>query len=135
MRWLGTTGEFRLLQLTGLVDAEGTLATGVRIDTPQGTVTADGQRRLCHHCRRRVTRTWQNGLRLYPPSETMPQVIYLGSELGEVELLDALGAGDIDALARGEIEQPRCAYLSDDAFVVTALDDQVEYGGFNPRCR
>ena len=125
----GTTGEFRLLELTGLVDAEGTLAAGTRIDTPQGAVTADGSADYA------ITAAGESPnlaerLRLYPPAATMPQVIYLGSELGEVELLDALAAGDIDALARGEIGNRDAAYLSDGAFVVTALDDQVEYGGF-----
>lgn len=125
----GTTGEFRLLELTGLVDAEGTLAADTRIDTPQGTVTADGSADYA------ITAAGESSnlaerTRLYPPAETMPQVIYLGSELGEAELLDALAAGDIDALARGEIGNRDAAYLSDGAFVVTALDDQVEYGGF-----
>ena len=125
----GTTGEFRLLELTGLVDAEGTLAAGIRIDTPQGAVTADGSADYA------ITAAGESPnlaerLRLHPPAETMPQVIYLGSELGEAELLDALAAGDIDALARGEIGNRDAAYLSDGAFVVTALDDQVEYGGF-----
>ena len=98
----GTTGEFRLLELTGLVDAEGTLTADTRIDTPQGTVTADGSADYA------ITAAGESSnlaerMRLHPPAETMPQVIYLGSELGEAELLDALAAGDIDALARGEI--------------------------------
>ena len=38
----GTTGEFRLLELTGLVDANGVLAAGTRVETPAGTVIADG---------------------------------------------------------------------------------------------
>ena len=38
----GTTGEARLLELTGLADADGILSPGVRIDTPRGTVVADG---------------------------------------------------------------------------------------------
>ena len=38
----GTTGEARVLQLTGLADADGTLAAGARVDTPRGPVVADG---------------------------------------------------------------------------------------------
>ena len=125
----GTTGEFRLLELTGLVDAEGTLAAGTRIDTPQGTVTADGSADYAITAAGESSNLTER-LRLHPPAETMPQVVYLGSELGEAELLDALAAGDIDALARGEIGNRDAAYLSDGALVVTALDDQVEYGGF-----
>ena len=40
----GTTNESRLLQLTGLTDSEGVLAEGVRVDTPQGTVTPTAAR-------------------------------------------------------------------------------------------
>ena len=38
----GTTGEARLLELTGLAGADGALAADVRVDTPAGTVVADG---------------------------------------------------------------------------------------------
>ena len=38
----GTTGEARLLELTGLVAANGVLAEGTRVETPLGTVVADG---------------------------------------------------------------------------------------------
>ena len=37
-----TTGEARLLELTGLVDPNGILAEGTRVETPLGTVVADG---------------------------------------------------------------------------------------------
>ena len=85
----GTTGEARLLQLTGLTDAEGNLAAGTRVETPAGTVVADGSSRF------RITSagTTENLLgrtRLLPPDANKPQVIYLGQELGERELLQAL---------------------------------------------
>ena len=51
----------------------------------------------------RRLRIWMREPRLYPPDPNMPQVVYLGDELGEIELLDALKSGDIDAVARGEI--------------------------------
>ena len=125
----GTTGEARLLQLTGLADAEGTLVEGVRIDTPQGTLISDGSADYA------ITAAGESPAlaertHLHPPDETMPQVVYLGSELGEIELLDALAAGEIDALARGEIGNRDAAFAADGAFAVTALDSQVEYGGF-----
>ena len=60
----------------------------------------------------------------------MPQVVYLGDEAGESELLEALREGDIDALARGEVGNLGAARASDGAFAVTALDDAVEMGGF-----
>ncbi len=125
----GTTGEFRLLELTGLVDANGVLAVGTRIETPQGTVVADGSAAYV------ITAAGESpnlaGRRhLQPPMEAMPQVVYLGDVAGETELLAALGAGTIDALARGEIGNRDAAHVAGGVFVVTALDDAVEFGGF-----
>lgn len=125
----GTTGEARLLELTGLVDTNGMLAAGTSIETPQGTVIADGTADY----KITAAETSPNLVgrsHLVPPSENMPQVIYLGDELGASELLEALAAGSIDAIARGEIGNQEAAHASGDAFVVTALDEKVEYGGF-----
>lgn len=125
----GTTGEFRLLELTRLVDANGVLAAGVRIDTPAGTVVADGTPDYV------ITAAGESPIlagrqHLHPPSPTMPQLVYRGDKTGERELLGALSAGAIDAVARGEIGNRAAAYASGDAFAVTAFDDKVEYGGF-----
>ena len=38
----GTTGEARLLEITGIVDTEGILIEGTRIETSQSTVVTDG---------------------------------------------------------------------------------------------
>ena len=124
-----TTGEFRLLELTGLVSADGALAAGVRVDTPRGAVVADGSADYV------VTAAGESPnlegrSHLYPPSETMPQVVYLGDEAGEAELLEALDAGVIDALARGEVGNRDATRASGGSFVVTALDAKVEHGGF-----
>ena len=124
-----TTGEFRLLELTGLVDADGVLAAGVRIDTPEGTLVADGSANYV------ITAAGESpGLagrqHLHPSSETLPQVIYPGSESGETELLEALGAGEIDAIARGEIGNRDASSIFERAFVVAVFDDAAEYGGF-----
>ena len=126
----GTTGEFRLLQLTGLVNDEGTLASGTRVETPNGEVTADGSPAY-QITAAQATDNLSGRLRMWPPSATMPQVIYLGSETGEAELLQALRDGQIDALARGEIGNQDAAHLSEGAFVVSAVDLQAkERGGF-----
>ncbi len=123
----GTTGEFRLLQLTGLVNDEGTLASGTRVETPNGEVTADGSPAY-QITAAQATDNLSERSRLRPLSATMPQVIYLGSE---TELLQALRDGQIDALARGEIGNQDAAHLSKGAFVVSAVDLQAtEYGGF-----
>ena len=125
----GTTGEARLLQLTGLADDNGVLAAGTRIETGAGEVVADGSAEYT------ITAAMASPLlegrrHLYPPDDSMPQVVYLGDEMGERELLEALANGDIDALARGEIGNTDSAQESDGIFAVTALDDAVEYGGF-----
>ncbi|MCY4107983.1 MAG: transporter substrate-binding domain-containing protein [Chloroflexi bacterium] len=125
----GTTGETRLLELTGLVDADGVLAAGTRIQTPRGEVVADGSADYF------ITAAGESPSlagrsHLYPPSDALPQVVYLGVELGEAELLAALANGRIDAIARGEIGNRDAAHESGVAFVVTALDSESERGGF-----
>ena len=125
----GTTGEARLLELTGIVDASGVLIKGTRIETLHGTIIADGTAAY------KITAAGASAnladrRHLYPSSEQLPEVIYLGDTLGESELLQALANGSIDAIARGEIGNRDAAYTTNGAFVVTALDDQVEYGGF-----
>ena len=125
-----TTGEARLLQLTGLADENGVLRAGVRVAVAAGgEVTADGT--PAYYITASEAAAALAGRRhIYPPDNTMPQVVYLGEEQGEGELLAALRNGDIDAIARGEIGNTDAAIQSDGAFVVTALDSAVEYGGF-----
>ena len=122
----GTTGEERLLQLTGLTNADGVLAAGVRVRTPQGELLADGGPDY------RITAAGESSnlvdrQRLQPPNTNLPQVVYLP---GETELLPALGAGEIDAVARGEIGNSDASVDSEGAFVISALDSAVEYGGY-----
>ena len=125
----GTTGEARLLQLTGFVDADGVLLSGTRVETRDRTIVADGTAAYTITAAG-ASPNLSGRQHLYPPTETLPQVIYLGEVLGESELLDALAAGSIDAIARGEIGNQDAVYASNGAFVITAFDDQVEYGGF-----
>ena len=125
----GTTGEARLLQLTGLADADGVLVVGTRVDTDAGEVVADGSADY-FITSAGVSPGLEGRRHLYPPDDTMPQVVYLGDELGETELLDDLRNGEIDAIARGEVGNADVAQESDGSFAVTALDAAVEYGGF-----
>ena len=125
----GTTGEARLLEITGIVDTDGILVKGTRIETPSGTVITDGTTDY------RITASESSPSlsgrqTLYPLSQDMPQVIYLGNDVGESALFEALTDGRIDAIARGEIGNRAAAAATHGAFVVTALDEQVEYGGF-----
>ena len=125
----GTTGEARLLELTGLVNDDGVLLAGVRIETPNGVLTADGSADYVITSSQE-TPNLQGRTLLHPPDDTKPQVVYLGDELGESELLEALADGSIDAIARGEIGNQDASAANGGAFVTTALDPQVEYGGF-----
>ncbi|MDE0010843.1 MAG: transporter substrate-binding domain-containing protein [Candidatus Poribacteria bacterium] len=125
----GTTGEARLLQLTGFVDTEGVLLSGTRIETRDRTAVADGTAAYTITAAG-ASPNLAGRQHLYPPTETMPQIIYLGEVLGEAELLEALVAGRIDAIARGEIGSQDAAHASHGELVVTAFDDQIEYGGF-----
>ena len=122
----GTTGESRLLQLTGLADADGSLAAGARIETDNGEVVADGSTDFTITASGAAP-ALDDRRRLHPPDAAMPSVVYLDDEL---QLLDALRSGDIDAIARGEIGNTDAANQSNGAFVVTALDPAIEYGGF-----
>ena len=124
-----TTGEARLLELTGLVDANGILAEGARVEIPSGAVVADGTAAYTITAAG-TTPNLAGRSHLYPPSENMPQVIYLGDEVGGLELLEALAAGRIDAVARGEVGNRDVAQASNSMFAVTALDEQFELGGF-----
>ena len=124
-----TTGEARLLELTGLVDTNGILAEGTRVETPLGAVVADGTAAYTITAAG-TTQNLAGRSHLHPPSDNMPQVIYLGDEIGESELLDALAAGRVDAIARGEIGNRDAVQASNSMFVVTALDEQFELGGF-----
>lgn len=125
----GTTGEARLLELTGLVNDDGVLLAGVRVETPNGVLTADGSADYVITSSQETPNLQARTL-LHPPDDTKPQAVYLGDELGELELLEALADGSIDAIARGEIGNRDASAASGDAFVTTALDPQVEYGGF-----
>ena len=128
----GTTGEARLLQLVGLAQADGSLIAGTRVETAAGEVIADGSDAY-QITAAVVTENLAGRQRLHPPDATRPQVIYLGDEAGEQALLDALAAGTVDAVARGEIGNRVAAGQSNGAFAVTAIDPQAEYGGFTVR--
>lgn len=125
----GTTGEARLLQLVELADENGVLAPGVRVETPAGTVTADGTDAYVVTASD-ASPSLEGRTLLLPPDDARPQVVYLGYERGEAELLDALRNGAVDAVARGEIGNSQAAYTAGEAFAISVLDSLVEYGGF-----
>ncbi len=123
-----TTGEQRMLELVGLI-AEGTgiVAAGTQIATPDGTLTADGTDAYVITAAG-ATPNIAARTSLVPPSDDMPNVVYMGSD--EDDYVAALAAREIDAFARGELGNVDAAAASDGAFAVTAFDPNVEYGGW-----
>ena len=123
-----TTGEARLVQITGIANADGVLTSGVRIETPGDTVAADGTSRYT------ITAASASGrleerTRILPPSTSMPQVVYQDVEDEDV-LLAALRDGTLDAVARGEIGNGEAAHASGDRLVMAVVDSLAEYAGF-----
>ena len=125
----GTTGEHRLLELLGLVGDGGVLVEGVRVETPGGTLEANGTGDYFITAAE-ASPDLEGRTRLFPPSADAPQIVYLGNEVGERELLEALADGRVDAVARGEIGNLDAVQSSEGSFTVTALDDREETGGF-----
>ena len=123
----GTTGELRLLELTGIIDARGVLVAGARIETSTGMVMADGSGRYTIGARANGTSPeLADRSRIIPPAP-LPQVIYHAEES---EQLRALRDREVTAVARGEIGNTDASVKSGGALVVTALDPKVERGGF-----
>ena len=123
----GTTGEHRLLELTGMVNADGDLAQGTIVHKSDGTqVTADGSANY-RITAAGATPNLDGRSRLQGPQGTVAEVIYFETE---GEQFEALGNRTVDALAKGEIGNREASADSRGAFVVTALDPETELGGF-----
>ena len=121
----GTTGEERFLQLVGIVDDRGVLVPGTRVVTPAATLTADGSATYVISAAM-ASPLLADRQGLIPPAP-LPQVVIHTSE---DQQLGALSAGEVTAVARGEIGNSDAAAASGGAFEVTALDPQSEHGGF-----
>ena len=119
----GTTGEGRLLQLTGYTDENGVLKKGARLE-----IVADGTYKfVITPALQRVDLSARRFLHP-PPDASSPEVIYLEHERA---LLAALEDGTIDAIARGEIGNDDAASESNGRFVLTGIDaESREAGGF-----
>ena len=119
----GTTGEGRLLQLTGYTDEDGVLKAGTRIEiVADGTdsyVITPGMQRADLAGRRH----------LHPPDANSPEVVYLEHERAQ---LAALADGTIDAIGRGEIGNADAVRESNGLYVLTGVDMAFrEVGGFS----
>lgn len=122
-----STGEHRLLVLTGVVNSEGNLAAGTKIHLADGSsLAADGSADY------RITAAGASEhltsrVRIEGPAGTVKEVLVMSTDR---EQLNALSSGRVDAVARGELDNLEASRNSDARFVVTALDPAVEFGGF-----
>ncbi|MYD75321.1 MAG: transporter substrate-binding domain-containing protein [Gammaproteobacteria bacterium] len=125
----GTTGEERLLQLTGYVGPDGALRSGTRIHLASGKVLEAGSDRRFVVTAARSSPELVDRRQLEPPenAEDMPQVIYYH---GESAHLEALRIGAVDAVARGMIGNADAVAESVGTFAIGARDPRRELGGF-----
>ena len=124
-----TTGESRFLRIVGLIDDGGVLLAGTSVTTPEGVVVADGTDAF------RIAASGSSAALagrslLQPPSPGYPQVVFFSAESPRSEQLLALATRGVDALAGDEIGNRVAEAASDGFFEVTALDTEVELGGF-----
>ena len=118
--------QARFLELAGITDSAGVLAAGTRVETPHGTVVADGRADYVIDAAG-VSPGLAGRKRVRPASSAMPTVVYNSDE---TSLIEALASGGIDAVARGEIGNLAAAKANGGAFAVTDLDTRAETGGF-----
>ena len=125
----GTTGEERLLQLTGYIGPDGALRPGARVHLASGRVleTGGGERLVISAAG--SSPTLEGRRRLEPPGGVadMPQVVYFQEEGAQLE---ALHNGTVDAVARGMIGNADAVTESVGAFAIDARDPRRELGGF-----
>ncbi len=126
-----TTGEQRLLELTGLSAPHGTLAAGTVIETPSGTLTADGTGAFVVTAAG-ASENLRDRMRLLPPSPHNPIVQYVNDDATQY---DALASGEIDAVSRdnvGAFEQA-ASHGGGGVLAVGPLDEAVQHGGWTLR--
>ncbi len=125
----GTTGEERLLQLTGYVRPDSALRPGIQVRLASGEVLESGGGERLAITAARSSPVLEDRRRLEPPggAAEMPQVVYLQEEGA---LLDALRSGAVDAVARGTIGNADAVAESAGEFAIGARDTHRELGGF-----
>ena len=124
-----TTGESRFLRIVGLIDDGGVLLAGTSVTTPEGIIVADGTEAF-RIAASGASANLAGRSHLEPPSPGYPQVVFFGAESPRSGQLLALATRGVDALAGEEIQNRVAEAASDGFFVVTALDTEVELGGF-----
>ena len=127
----GVTGEKRLLELTGIIDAQGFLRAGTRILLADGTVVTAGQPGSESGLRIAAgvgSAAIAARVRLTPPGDDQPQVLYFDTESEQIR---AVVDGTVDAVARGELGN-LIAARDTPGLRVTAIDTAgSEQGAFS----
>lgn len=127
----GTTGEARLLVLTGITNADGVVQAGTQITLEDGSTVVAGAAGTAEELRISAAASSESvamRVRLIPATANEPQVVYLASEDA---LLGAVVDGSIDAVARGEIGNSIAASEMT-GLKVTAIDSSAtERGAFS----
>ena len=117
----GTTGERRLLELTGIIDAAGFLRSGTRVQLASGAVEvagAPGSAGALRIAAGTGSAAIATRVRLTPPGDDRPEVFYFDSD---GEQINALLEGKVDAVARGEVGN-RIASRDTPGLRVTTVD-------------
>lgn len=127
----GTTGEKRLLELTGIIDAEGVLRGGTQVQLAGGDVLIAGEPdsgAVLRIAAGTGSVAIATRVRLAPAGDNHPEVLYFNSDS---EQLSALLEGVVDAVARGELGN-RVTARDTPALRVTAIDTEgSEWGAFS----
>ena len=127
----GTTGEKRLLELTGIIDAEGFLRSGTQVELAGGEVLIAGgpdSEAALRIAAGTGSVAVATRVRLTPAGDDRPEVLYFNSDSGQ---LSALLEGVVDALARGELGN-RVTARDTPGLRVTAIDTEGnEWGAFS----
>ncbi len=116
-----TTGEKRLLELTGIIDSAGFIHAGTRVLLADGTLLTAGQPDSESALRIAAgtgSAAIATRIRLTPPGDDQPEVLYFDSD---DELISALLEGTVDVVARGEISN-RIAAHDTPGLRLTAID-------------
>ena len=127
----GTTGEARMLVLTGITNADGVVQAGTRVTLEDGSIIVAGAAGTPEELRISAASSSEavaTRSRLSPATANEPQVLYLASEEAQ---LAAVADGSIDAVARGEIGNSLAASEMP-GLRVTAIDTSAtERGAFS----
>ncbi len=127
----GATGEQRLLELTGIIDAAGFIGPGTQVHLAEsGSLIAGdpGSESALRIAAGTGSAAIATRVRLVPAANDQPEVLYFNSES---ELISVLVDGEVDAVARGELGN-RVTARDRPGLRVTAIDmEGHERGAFS----